>query len=70
MKNRLSQNDRVLIWLRSRGELTTRQAVMELDIMCLPKRISELREQGHVIDMTYRTSLNGARFGVYTLIKD
>ncbi len=57
----------VLDWLQRNGELTTRQAVTELNIMSLPRRIMELRRAGHVITMEYRTSPNGARYGVYTL---
>ena len=59
MANR-TQRDRVLDWLRTHGELTTREAVLELNIMSLPTRIE-------VIRMEYRTSSNGARYGVYTL---
>lgn len=61
------QTERVLDWLKTRGELTTREAVMELNIMSLPKRIEELRRSGHAISTTYRTSPSGARYGVYQL---
>ena len=64
---RIRQKALVLNWLRTRGELTTREAVTELNIMCLPRRIMELREEGYLITMKYRTSPNGARYGVYTL---
>lgn len=64
------QTDRVLSWLRTRGELTTREAVTELNIMSLPKRIEELRKSGVVINMKYRTSANGARYGVYSLVTE
>ena len=57
----------VLDWLRNKGELTTREAVTELNIMSLPRRIMELRNEGHNIATEYRTSANGARYGVYTL---
>lgn len=66
MANR-TQRDRVLDWLRTHGELTTREAVLELNIMSLPKRIEELRKSGIMIRMDYRTSSIGARYGVYTL---
>lgn len=64
------QTDRVLSWLRTRGELTTREAVTELNIMSLPKRIEELRKSGVIINMEYRTSANGARYGVYSLVTE
>lgn len=62
-----TQKTKVLAWLQTRGELTTREAVMELNIMSLPRRIMELRDAGYNIVMTYRTTPNGARYGVYTL---
>lgn len=61
------QTLRVLDWLRTNKELTTREAVTELSIMSLPRRIMELRRAGYQIDMTYRTSDAGYRYGVYTL---
>lgn len=64
---KLTQNAKVMNWLRTNGELTTREAVTELNIMCLPKRIEELRKSGVGISMEYRTSAAGARYGVYSL---
>ena len=66
MANR-TQRDRVLDWLRTHGELTTREAVTELNIMSLTKRISELRRDGIGIKTEWRTSTNGAKYGVYSL---
>lgn len=62
-----NQRDRVLKWLRTKGELTTYQAVTELGIMSLPRRIMELKRAGHEIETIYRTSSTGARYGVYRL---
>ena len=64
---RTKQTDVVLSYLKTFGELTTREAVIELNIMCLPKRIEELRKEGIAIRTDYRTSTNGKRYGVYTL---
>ena len=64
---RPSQMEIVLDYLLTHGELTTRKAVTELNIMCLPKRIEELRKTGVAIETNFRTSPNGARYGVYTL---
>lgn len=64
---KLTQNAKVMNWLRTRGELTTREAVTELNIMCLPKRIEELRKSGVGIHMEYRMSAAGSRYGVYSL---
>lgn len=63
------QKKAVLEWLKTNKELTTREAVTELNIMSLPRRIMELRQDGHKIDMEYRTSANGARYGVYSLVE-
>ncbi|MBQ9691666.1 MAG: hypothetical protein IJV70_00745 [Clostridia bacterium] len=64
---RTKQTEIVLSYLKTFGELTTRQAVVELNIMSLPKRIEELRNDGIPIATTYRTSANGKRYGVYKL---
>ena len=64
---RAKQTDVVLSYLKRHGELTTREAVTELNIMSLPKRIEELRKSGVAIRTEYRTSANGARYGVYSL---
>ena len=64
---RAKQTDVVLGYLKTVGELTTREAVIELNIMCLPKRIEELRKSGVAIRTDYRTSANGKRYGVYSL---
>ncbi len=65
---RAKQTDLVLSYLKTFGELTTREAVTELNIMSLPKRIEELRKSGVAIRTEYRTSANGARYGVYSLV--
>ena len=65
---RTKQTDVVLSYLKMFGELTTREAVIELNIMCLPKRIEELRKSGVAIRTDYRTSANGKRYGVYSLV--
>jgi len=64
---RAKQTEIVLSYLKTFGELTTRQAVIDLNIMCLPKRIEELRKEGVQIITSYRTSANGKRYGVYKL---
>ena len=42
-----TQRDKVLSWLRKNGTLTVRDAVIELNIMSVPKRIEELRKMGY-----------------------
>lgn len=67
MAKKAKQTAVVLDWLQRNGELTNRQAVTELNILALPRRVMELRDAGYNIDMTYRVSKNGSRYGVYTL---
>ena len=64
---KVSQKNLVLSWLKNQGELTTREAVVSLGILCLPKRISELRRDGWDISTEYRTSPSGKKYGVYRL---
>lgn len=64
---RQTQRDRVLEWLKKNGTLTTRDAVVYLNIMSLPKRIEELRKLGHPITMRWMTTESGCRYGVYKL---
>lgn len=62
-----TQRDKVLTWLRTHGTLTVREAVTELNIMSVPKRIEELRKAGHPISMRWVSTENGSRYGVYVL---
>ena len=63
------QRARVLHWLETHDGLTVREAVTMMNIMSLPKRIEELRKAGHKIKTVYRKSPNGARYGVYMLVR-
>ena len=65
---KITQCDKVLEWLLFKGELTTREAVTELNIMSLAKRVEELRKAGHRIGLYYKRSTNGAKYGVYYLV--
>ena len=67
MAKKATQCSIVLNWLQNRGELTTRDAVMELNIMAPARRVKELRDEGYDIRTTYRKSSTGAKYGVYTL---
>ena len=67
MANNITQRARVLDYLKTHEGLTVKEAVTEMSIMSLPKRIEELRKAGHNITMNYKTAPSGARYGVYTL---
>ena len=69
MAKKINQRARVLHWLQTNGALTNREAVTELNILSLPKRIEELRNAGVPIVTVYKTSQSGARYGEYRLVK-
>lgn len=69
----LSQEDKVLRYMKSHKRITQRQA-LTLGIMRLASRISDLRSDGHVIDreMIKVKNADGTHSHVarYTLIKE
>ena len=67
MATRLTQRDRVLKHLESGETLTVREAVLFMNINCLPKRIEELRKMGYPITMEWKTNGHDIRYGVYRL---
>lgn len=69
MSNKVTQRADVLNWLQTHDGLTVREAVTELNIMSLPKRIEELRKAKYNIVTTYKRSKAGKRYGVYVLQK-
>ncbi len=66
MTKRANQCQRVLERLE-RGPATTADLVMGLRIMCITKRISELRKEGHRIVTSERWA-DGTRIVTYTLL--
>lgn len=64
---RLTQEDKVLQYLRDHGSLTTMEAVRALYIMNPQQRIRNLRNRGYDIVTEYEVSANGVRYGVYKL---
>ena len=67
MTNKVTQRARVLDYLKTHEGLTVMEAVSDMGILSLPKRIEELRKAGHPITLTYRVTKSGARYGVYAL---
>lgn len=67
---KINQRIMVLNWLKKNKTLTVREAMLELNINSLPKRIEELRRMGHNIKTTWRQTPNGSRYGVYELIEE
>jgi len=48
----MTQNERILKHLRKAGSLTVREAIVDLHVSSLTKRVQELREAGHNIIST------------------
>lgn len=59
------QKRAVLAYLEEKGEITTMEAVEELGVLSLPRRIMELKRDGYPITKEYRSGNNGSRYGVY-----
>lgn len=68
--NKRIQKARVLGYIGKHGEITVRDAVTELGVLSLPARIRDLRKDGYPIIRIWRTSADGARYGVYKLVKE
>ena len=66
--NKESQKKKVIHWLDQHGSITTYEAVTELHIMSLPKRIQELKKDGYPISMHW-IYLNGCKYGMYELME-
>ena len=66
MSNKQIQKERVLNRLKTNGTLTVREAVIEMNIMSLPKRIEDLRKDGYPIETEWVYGKN-AKYGVYRL---
>ena len=69
-KKKLTQEDRVLQYLRDHDGITTMEAVRELSIMNPQQRILKLREMGYNIVTDWEVSPAGARYGIYRLQED
>lgn len=66
-----TQEERVLDWMKRKGEITSSIAYDELGIIQLPKRIWNLKRMGYTIKTEWREGKNRykekVRFCVYSL---
>ena len=66
-----TQEERVLTWIKSKGEITSVTAYTELGIIQLPKRIWNLKRMGYKIKTEWREGKNRygdkVRFCAYSL---
>ena len=66
-----TQEERVLNWIRSNGEITSATAYNELGIIQLPKRIWNLKRMGYTIKTEWRegkTAMAKRFVSVHTLL--
>lgn len=68
MAKRKIQTEKVLDFMRTHDGITSWEAFESLNILSLPRRIKDLREQGHNIEMTWQRRPNGEKFGLYRLV--
>ena len=62
----MSQKDKVLKYLKQTGTITQREALLDLSVQSLTKRISELRRDGHDIESkTRHHPVTGQRYCRY-----
>ena len=53
-----TQEERVLVWMKRKGEITSAIAYDELGIIQLPKRIWNLKRMGYTIKTEWREGKN------------
>lgn len=67
MSSYKTQKDMVLNYLKEHGTITSRECMLELDIMDLQKAIQLLRKDGEKITDTWKKSTNRKKYKVYRL---
>lgn len=71
---KLTQKERLLLYLKRYGSITGAEAFGELGIYRLSARISDLRKEGHNIETIYETKENRlgekVTYGKYRLNKN
>ena len=65
--DKVSQNNKILEYMEEHGSITSREAMMRLNVMRLASRICDLKKKGYPIVTDMETSANGARYARYSL---
>ena len=65
--DKVSQNNKILEYMENYGSITSREAMMRLNVMRLASRICDLKKKGDPIVTDLETSANGARYARYSL---
>lgn len=68
MTKKTKQTEKVLSFMQTHDGITSWEAFESLNILSLPRRIKDLREQGYNIEMTWQRRPNGEKFGLYRLV--
>lgn len=61
----MTQNNKILEYMRANGGITSFEAFAKLRITRLSGRIHELRQMGHKIGMAWEETEDKTRFGRY-----
>ena len=61
MTGKFNQRKRIIAYIKQFGSITTWDAYKDLGVACLPKRISELTEEGYVFKKEPESAKN--RYG-------
>lgn len=59
--SKTNQRNRIIAYIKEFGSITTYDAFNDLGCVCLPKRISELKDEGYLFDIKVETAKN--RYG-------
>lgn len=65
--DKVSQNNKILEYMENYGSITSREAMMRLNVMRLASRICDLKKKGYPIVTDMETSASGARYARYSL---
>lgn len=72
--SKTNQRKRIIEYIKEFGSITTYDAFKELGCVCLPKRISELKDEGYLFDVKVETSKNKygepVNYNRYSLAKE
>ena len=64
----MTQNQRILKHLRKSGSITVREAIVDLHVSSLTKRVHELREAGHeIVSVVKHHPVTGQKYTRYYL---
>ena len=65
---KMSQNQRLLMWLQVNKTITPKEALFQLGIYRISARIKELRERGHDIRTLINNEKDEPRYAIYTYV--